>query len=371
MKKVGIITFHRAINYGAVLQAYALQSTIDALGGKAEIIDYHCTHLENNYSLRKRLSSTKSLHAYVAVLLKVGIPLLKKKLVFRDFVKYYLHLSKSYYPETISECEKDYDLLITGSDQVWNYHHTDFDTAYFLDFIKDKRKKASYATSFGFEVLDASHKDTYYRLLKDYPKISVRENSGMEIVKDLLGNNSDVQVTIDPVFLLEPEQWMRKPIPEKDYILIYELIPSDTLIQTAIAFSRKYQKPIVRISGSAHRFRENFIKEVNSIHPEEFLGYIYNAELVVTNSFHGSAFSIIFHKEFYVVPLEGGMASLNTRMLNLLELCNMNDRICNALKAERKSVNWEVCDTALMQKKQEAKAYLKELMEAIDRNEYH
>lgn len=367
MKKVGVITFHRAINYGAVLQAYALQHTIDLLGGKAEIIDYRCTHLEDNYSLRKRLNSTKSLHAYMAVLLKVGIPLLKKKRKFRHFVNQYLHLSKPYFSDTIKECENEYDLLITGSDQVWNYHHTGFDRTYFLDFVKDKQKKSSYAASFGFEQLDESYKETYRCLLQDYKKISVRENSGVDIVKDVLNNYSNVFTTIDPVFLLDAEQWMYKEVSEKEYILVYELMPSDTLMEIAIKFAKKYKKSIIRISGSVHRSRNNLVKEINSVHPEEFLGYIHDAEMIITNSFHGTAFSIIFNKELYVVPLEGDMATLNTRMINLLRLFDMNNRVCTEFtEIVRKSVNWDLCNEVLSQKKQEAKKYLKELMEVVD-----
>lgn len=293
--------------------------------------------------------------------------MLRKRRVFRSFIKHYLHLTQPYFSDTVYTCEKDYDLLITGSDQVWNYHHTNFDTTYFLHFVKDKRKMASYAASFGFEVLDPSYKDVYRSVLKDYQRISVRENSGMEIVKDLLGDDCDVQVTIDPVFLLEPEQWMRRSIPEKDYILVYELMPSDMLMQTAITLANKYHKRIVRITGTSNRPQESFIKEVSSIHPEEFLGYIHDAEMVVTNSFHGSAFSLIFKKELYIVPLEGSMASLNTRMLDLLQMCNMMDRVCLAPdKAERKATNWEACNAILTQKKREAKEYLLQLLEAIE-----
>ena len=123
----------------------------------------------------------------------------------------------------------------------------------------------------------------------------------------------------------------------------------------------------MRITGTSHRQRESFIKEVSSIHPEEFLGYVHDAEMVVTNSFHGSAFSIIYQKELYVVPLEGSMASLNTRMLDLLDQFKLQDRLClNPTEVERKAMNWDACNAILTQKRQEAKEYLQQLLEDVE-----
>ena len=363
MKRVGIITFHRAINYGAVLQAYALQSAIESIGGSVEIIDYRCSYLEDNYSLKKRLKNTNSMRSFVAVLIKSGLPLLKKKKHFQSYLNKKLNLSRSYTSQTIHLSNEQYDLFITGSDQVWNYHHTDFDPVYFLSFVDERKKKASYAASFGFDRIEDSVKTHYRQLLKDFNKVSVREKEGVKIIKDLLGENISVKVSIDPVFLLTSEQWSHKTISKRNYILVYEMMHSEKLMMIATAFSEKYNIPIVRITNSRQVRTNKRIFEVNSCTPEQFIDYIYNAEFVITNSFHGTAFSIIFNKEFYVVPLEDSMASLNARLLNILDLFKLNDRI-KALDdgTIRSSVSWGQCNEIIESERCKAMSYLYDLL---------
>lgn len=356
--KLGIVTFHRAINYGAVLQTYALQHTMDKLGAEAEVLDYHCDYLEKNYRVLQRLRNTNGLKSFAAVFIKCAIPATKKEIAFKKWLRKHCKLSRSY-KEDIEQANDQYDAFITGSDQVWNYNHTAFDKTYFLDFVHDRSRKFSYAASFGFSELAQEYILPYRELLEDFSGISVREASGAKLAGKILGI-PNIPVTVDPVLLLRPQDWnvQTRPIKEK-YIFIYELMPSDDVVKFALALAQKHDLKIIRTTNTLQRPSHKRIKNVFGISPQTFLEYINNAEYVVTNSFHGTAFSILFNKQFYVCRLTDTMTPLNARLDDLLALCGLEDRVVDT-GATSCDIDFAPVNLRLEKERQAGISYLKE-----------
>ncbi len=202
--RVGIITFHRAINYGALLQTYALQTSVEKLGCECEVIDYHNERIERQYK-KITLMNAKGVKD-VAKFFLYATNQNGKYDKFRSFASRYLHLSpvcSSH--DDLNKISSGYDLLIAGSDQVWNYRLTDFDTAYFLSFEKNRRKKNAYAASFGISEIPEEKIEDYRNLLNNYNEITVREKRGAELIKNLTGR--DHGLALDPTLLLSKKEW--------------------------------------------------------------------------------------------------------------------------------------------------------------------
>lgn len=321
--KIATIAFHRAINYGALLQVYALQNKIEDLGGECTVLDYRNDLLESKHK-KMKLSYCKTivdLRRYI--FLSKGNN--RKYEQFRLFSNYYLNLSKPY--EVLEELKKDekkYDKFITGSDQVWNGAITDLDPAFFLNFIDGVSKKNSYAASFGFDNIPEEHRKQYYNMLKDYNYISVRESQGANIIKNLV--NRDVPVVLDPTLLISKEKWYELCIDytkHEKYILIYGFGRCENLIKIAKILSKKKRCKIVHIANPY--FKKIGCKYERAPGPREFLGLFKNAEYILTNSFHGTAFSINFNKEFFVELLQHGQ-NVNSRLENILTLFGLEER---------------------------------------------
>lgn len=322
--RIGILTFHRALNYGAVLQAYALSETLSRNEDiQAEIIDYRCKYIEDCYKPLVIVGGINIKNAIIAILTMRSRIVRRKK--FDHFLNNALKKSENHYSRAeLAGINDVYDCFITGSDQVFNDVCTGMDKSYFLDFVANSEKKFSYAASFGFEQIPSQYRDLYKQLLSDFEDISVREEAGRGIVRDLLGR--EVRVNIDPVFLLGREDWKKiaKKPKENNYILLYLLQPSESIIQFAKNLSRKTGCKILLMH--LHFFKPNGIKQITNAGPEEFLGYFENASYVVTNSFHGTAFSVIFHKQFFV-EYQTTAAARNSRQQNLLKMLGLTDRV--------------------------------------------
>jgi hypothetical protein len=322
-KKIGVITFHRAINYGAVLQAYALYESLNKLGFKAVMIDYKNPHIERLYDPNPFYSN--NMKRFLSAILTYSRRAKKNK-IFEEFRTNNIILDKSldlYSTESIKQLDS-YDSFITGSDQVWNYIPSKFDKAYFLDFVSDSRKKNSYAASFGFERIPDEYLDDYKGLLADFNHISVREEQGVEIIKNLL--NREAEIVIDPTMLLSKDDWVKISQDykgKKNYILLYHIASSQSLFDFAINLSKQTNCEIIYISD-AIRKRIN-ATYASAISPQMFLGLFKNAKYIVTNSFHGTAFSINFNKLFFVEMLPPP-AENNSRLINILDTFDLRSR---------------------------------------------
>ncbi len=322
--KLATITFHRAINYGAVLQTYALQEIINKLGGNCTVLDYRNELLESKHREMK-LSNCRSLKDYIKVILLSSSYNRKYKL-FREFSNNFLNLSTPFYHiKELEEIVQVYDKFITGSDQVWNHNITNTDPAYFLSFVGDGFKKNSYAASFGISEIEENKKDIYYKHLSNFNNMSVREKQGAKIIKQLL--DRDVEIVLDPTMLLTKEDWysIDKSIEKhKDYILIYGFGNSKTQMEFARKLSQKSGYKILQISNPYYKQRGIIYEKHPS--PQEFLGLFKDAKYIITNSFHGTAFSIIFNKEFFteLLPRTSGV---NSRLEDILGLFDLRDRL--------------------------------------------
>lgn len=325
--KIGVITFHRAINYGAVLQTYALQKRINEKGYKCEVIDYQCDAFKDGYKAFKIYS--KSLKGIVSSIIQYPYKTNKNR-KFKDFINKKISISKEFYVSSnICRTNDIYSKFIVGSDQVWNCNLTNFDKTYFLDFVKKDEMKNSYAASFGFSEIPEDKISDYKSALSGYNYLSVREHSGQYMVNELI--NRKATIVLDPVFLLSSDQWGKiavQPNLNEKYILIYYL-NDIKVFEQAKKLSEITGYKVVCIQNSMKRPIK--AKYINNAGPEEFLGWFKNATYVITDSFHGTAFSIIFKKQFWAL-LNTSKDNKNSRIISVLEQMNLEDRILTVNK---------------------------------------
>lgn len=319
MKKIGILTFYNTTNYGALLQMYALYQTLNNAGINASIIRYYCEAVEKRENLRVRdAADVKQLLR----LLILKLPNLNKQKQFRKFEKEHFTYSESLYKkEDISGISKEYDEVIVGSDQVWNLNLTENDFGYFLKDVRNI-KKVSYAVSFGTETLSDNILQTISPLLKEFDFISVREVSGIEIVKKSSGK--DAMVVLDPTFLLSANEWnvlAEKPVQtSRPYVLLYLIQNKKQTINYAKKIAKKYGWDIKYVNISPYYVPG--VHNIRSAAPTTFLQLIRDANLVITGSYHGLALSINFSKPVYY-ELNRGTQNYNARISSLISTLKM------------------------------------------------
>lgn len=363
--KVGIITFNRAINYGAVLQSLALKETIKSLGNECEILNYECKEVEKVAS--PFYIKSFSVKDILIFLLQIKMRMVKNK-KFDNFAKKYLDKDKQLLTnKNISSIKDSYDVFVTGSDQVWNYEITGLDENYFLDFVKGDKQCISYAASFGVDKIPNMYEDRYRELLKNMDCISVREEQGKEIVAALTDNSKECTVCIDPVFLFDKSQWEKyisMPKPEEDYILVYSINKSECY-EVAKKLSQETGLNIVGMQVPMSM--RDRCKKIQTESPEEFLSWIYHAKYIITDSFHGTAFSIIFNKKF-VVCTGGKTKARASRQMNLLKLANLSSQICTLdnYGMVMDDIDYFEVNNRIGEKRQKALEYLKESLKRKD-----
>lgn len=219
-----------------------------------------------------------------------------------------------------------YDVYMVGSDQVWNPGSYTSLRPYFLDFAPKGKPRVAYASSFGVSELPKDTHNFYKTYLNNFNAIGVRERTAVEMVKNVSGK--DAEWVLDPTLLLNAEDWstLAKPIGDisEPYVLVYELTPCDAINKTAERIASQNEWKIVRLSKSAKDIVANQ-KCITDAGPSEFLYLFQNAEFIVTNSFHGTAFAINFGRQFLtIVP---SRKSNNSRQKDLLTLMNLTDRM--------------------------------------------
>ncbi|MCC8107088.1 MAG: polysaccharide pyruvyl transferase family protein [Clostridiales bacterium] len=251
-----------------------------------------------------------------------------------------------------------YDIFVTGSDQVWNLECSGEDWSYFLDFAEDE-KRNSYAASFGSSTAGITNKEQMKQLLRNYSHISVREESGYRIISELLGKR--VPVVLDPVFLLEKEEWKElfDLSFEEKYVLVYEVLAGDKLFDQAKTYAKSKGLKVICIT-STNRVRQG-AKVVKSAGPIEWLRLFAGASYVFTNSFHGLAFSLIFEKQFFVELLPPP-ANTNARILELLDKVGLTGRDSSkSMKMEE--IDYTAVNNVLRTEKDLSLNYLKSIIE--------
>lgn len=360
--KCGIITFHRAVNYGAILQTYALNTTINNLGVNCEIIDYHCPFLEKHYQpfSIKTLLNIKQ----IAILLLKNGNIKDNRANFELFSDKYLPKSSKVYKteSDLVESNDEYDFFITGSDQVWSYYCAGFDKAYFLDFVTDNNKKNSYAASFGVSEIPKEHVETYRGLLQDFENISLREQRGVQIVKELI--DREATEVLDPTLLLRRDEWSSMALENNQvnkYVLVYLLAETKSIIRLAKKVAKEKNLKIIYIHDRL--FNQQGMDNMSKIDPSRWLSLFLNAEYIVTNSFHGVCFSINFHKEFYMQYLPEP-AKVNSRLENILDMFKLSDRCITDLTTLdlQSTIDYSEVEITLNNERENSLSYLENII---------
>lgn len=326
--RINTITCHDVYNSGASLQAYALMKYLQECGHDVKIIDYKPEYLSRHYKLwivanPKYEKNIILKTMYLLLKLPGRLWALKTKKVFDNFRNQYLDITETRYKsnEELKDNLPEADIYIAGSDQIWNATFTNGkDEAFYLDFVPNNKIKASYAASFATETFPEELKQKTSKMLSQFDYISVREKSGLEILKDMDIKNG-VQV-LDPVFLLDKEHWEKMCIDIKctqKYLLVYDFDNNPLIKEIAIKISKEKGLKIYTIFKSDYSD-----KVISQMGPIEFISYIKNAEFIISNSFHGTAYSLIFEKEFIVT---NRVDKINTRMRDLLSEIGISERL--------------------------------------------
>lgn len=307
MSKIGILTFHKVYNYGAAIQAYALQSFLENSGYAVEIIDFikikqkDYTNVISIHNGLKRF--LKTIMLFTVLKERIG-----RKKRFDDFFERQLIISNQRYlnENSLIKANEKYDTFIVGSDQVWNTRkESDFSSAYLLDFVQDEKKKIAYAPSIG--IADKKDLMIYKELLQRFDVLSCREVGGARILQEITGK--EVKSVLDPTLLVSREslEALTRKIHNEPYILYYSLDGYDKKKRNMdiLEYLRDRYSLEVRIITPEWPFHKNYGKDVRNAGPKEFLSLIKYASLVCTNSFHGTALSLKFEKPLYVLEDKG------------------------------------------------------------------
>lgn len=325
--KIGLLTFHCAQNFGAVLQCYATQEFLKNKGYDVEVIDYRPDYLLRPY----RLFNVQRLACGNPI--KSGINLVKELIQFprrcyrqwayRKFANKYLTLSDTVTKESIPPY---YDTYLVGSDQIWNPRLTKgFDDAYFcrFKFPKDNKRYVAYAASMEVKELSAEDKQYYQEVLSRFDAVSVREDELARLLQPL--TSQPVTQVLDPTLMADPQIWdafsTRSSFSKKKYVVIYQGRSNKA--------SERIAKDIAKqVGGEVYILSTWFSLSRGETHmnisPEQFVDIIRNAACVITTSFHGTAFSIIFNRPFYTIRMNDGA---DTRSQSLLASLNLQDRM--------------------------------------------
>lgn len=328
MKSIGIITIHKINNYGSVFQAYALQKVCEDMGYRVEIIDYtfpNIHHQNNNFA---KVADTQPKEPRWIKLL-FAYALLKQHRGIANFVHKYQHLSSLTYnsPEELKSNPPQYDIYMTGSDQLWNPRHCNGDPAFMLHFASNESLKISYAASIGANDIPKDLYPLYKELLDRYKYISVRETSGVDVIRKVTGKK--VTTVLDPTLLLDKNEWNKittpKRLVQKKYILCYFLNYSFNAFPYVDELADYIQKQtgyeIVRVARPPHKLKFNHTTYMVGASPEDFLALVRDAEIVLTTSFHGTAFAVNYGKPLIsIVEDRNASDSRQVSLLNCLGL---------------------------------------------------
>lgn len=321
--KIGILTIHGVYNYGAMLQAYALQEYLEIDHNDVEIIDYRPRaiyapyELDLNFWIPPFKRTLRSVYEHILRFHKFSR--------FKKFRNNDLNLSKIIYRELNSSTTFDYDLIITGSDQIWNPEITNYDDTFFLPFWCGK--KIAYSSSFGSSNINNEWLDTAGHYLNSFEAVGVREKYSLNSLKER-NINALMDAVLDPVFLLNKDYWdsfsnVHMELP-REYVLYYSLEDNEDLLNAAKTISEEHAIPIIGI----HPFKSSIYGvdiSINNIGPKEFVNLIKNSKMVVTNSFHGVAFSIVYTKKLYCVP----HSKTGLRIKDMLDRLSLSGELFN------------------------------------------
>lgn len=372
MREVGILTFHCADNYGGMLQAYGLKRYLTRKGLKAHMIPYEPPFMTGRhwwipYAPVGNIVLIFGWGLYKWMRnLKKGRSFFVRRANMRRFRKRYLvergqrKLFFSYQLRSLP-----YQYYIVGSDQIWNPNITGgLKTVYFGAFPnRNKVKVISYAASLGNGALPPKYEKDFSKLIRHVDAVSVREKAAVSYIRQFY--SGEVLAVPDPVFLLKKEMWKDiEKLPEREgYILVFITEKNDELFDYAKKLSKNLRLSIVEIESGIGIADKSF-DVAYTAGPPEFLGYIHKADYVITNSFHGTAFSIIYQKNFMVFPL----SSRGERIANILQLYGLESRLYqkNGNTKTHEDINWSEVEKRISDSVKIGKEFLRKHLNIID-----
>lgn len=376
MKKIGCLTFHASYNYGSALQAYALQTIFCKLSKESieyRIINYRTLTQKEMYKNCFEKTNIKSLYQRM-FLLGNKKQILKKEEKFELFFMNDLMLTEEV--STTNELEKlslNFDSFIVGSDQIWNLYAKDFDWCYFLEFTNNPNKY-TYAISCGpvMKQIPLIHAERIAKDIKSFKYLSVRDERTFELFSSLVFGE-DIDINIDPTLLLKKTDWLRLiedvdlMSPKEKYILFYDLSRNRDNWKLAKRFARKkglkllitsvpFPRTMFEMFGTRKRF---------DVGPKEFLFLLQKSEFVITSSFHGTIFSLLFQKGFATIVRDG-----DNRLNDLIHRLHLNNHCLDESNID--SFNYDTaCQVSeettrsLEEERKKGISYLKNMIESI------
>ena len=333
--KICVITLHTVNNYGSVLQTYATQKILEQMGHSVQVIDYWRASNQLDAKVNDLLHHKKLKPFYKilqnSVVRSSVTKLCEMKAIsdhepFEKFLNQRVHLSRRYNDYAELEANPpEADVYITGSDQVWNsIWNNGFERAYYLEFVPDSKKKIAFSASIGRERIDDWEIEPMRASLSRYQAISMREESGVHLLRDKLG--IDASLTLDPTLMLPGSQWLelcrKKRIMEDAYILVYQLNNNWKMDQYIEQLASRYGLKILRLTygrGNKSQVGRKLVRP--SV--EEFLGAFAGAECVVTDSFHATSFALNLGIDFISIPPE----KFSVRIKDILQLTHTESRL--------------------------------------------
>lgn len=369
MKKIAIITLNGYYNYGNRLQNYALQEILKSLNCYVETIRIENKKINENIFNKLKNKSIKQIINMFYIKLIISIykkTIDNRTIIFKNFTKNYINetnftISDDNIPINLSD---KYDYFITGSDQVWNYDYINGSSIYFLIFA-EKHKRIAYAPSFGVSEIKSDYKDKYKTWISEMYRLSVREDEGARIIKELTG--IDTPVLLDPTMLISREKWISisqkaKNKPNGKYLLTYFLGGINLYYKNQIKkFAKRNNLKILNLGNIKE-------KETYETGPSEFIDYIKDCSIMFTDSFHGTVFSILFEKPFVVFNRLGEL-SMYSRINTLLNKFNLNSRRIENISLYNNNIfyiNYSYVYQILEYEREKALNYLKNALNIED-----
>ena len=380
--KIGIITIQNVNNYGAELQCCALCRKLQSMGYDVEVINYlfgiHPKHIHAGEKRTVSISLKQDIKVRLLPIVQNLFCLFHHKNKelrnqrFDEFHATYNRLTKKVYPsvQSLYEANFDYDVLCIGSDQVWNYEKGYSLEPFFASFDKKGTRKISYGSSIGLSKLSPEAENVFKKELSGFTSLSVREQQASDLLHKLL--NKDVDVVLDPTLLLNSNEWLEvaktEMCPNEKYVLVYivTIKPCNYVLEVARKVAKERGLKIVRICRDAYpEHSGNDVEEILTAGPSDFVGLFSRAEFVVTNSFHGTVFSINFSKPFYSVIKSHH--STNSRLTSILKKLNLEDRILpvGSPLPEISDIDFAIPAEKLDGERQYSLAYLKRALSDI------
>lgn len=393
-KTVGLLTIHGIHNFGSVLQTLATIRLTEKLGFSCRLINYqfparyHKMYAANG----ENVPAWKQWIKKTAACLNLFDIISWGRLILRGEYRSYSASQKKYdlflqdlpstercTKRTVACMDSRFDVFLVGSDQTWNPRYLYRDYTFLLDFVSEGKKKLSYASSFGAKKMMPEFKDDYAFFLKRFDHLSVREQSGIPLIKELTGK--DAVHCVDPTLTMTAEDWRKeadyRSCPQKPYLLCYVLDyvfdPYPYILDLISFVAEELGLEVYFLTNRRNKLVEKFGFVCHYDQgPREFLGLYDKASFVISTSFHGTAFSVIFHKSFIAVTNPNDSA--DDRVMDLLDSLHLNAAGIKAsadipLKKINLHTDYSNTDPILKDIRDRSEAYLRKALEEEEQHE--